>query len=79
MNKLAEYRKTIAAFLVGLAAFLGVVLPLLTDGLVTNQDVIAVILAFAGWLGGTAAVYQVPNATPIERVVDDVKSMGKRA
>lgn len=61
MNKLAEYRKALAAFLVGLAGFLSVVLPILTDGFISNGDVIASLGALAAWIGGTAAVYQVPN------------------
>jgi hypothetical protein len=61
--KFAEIRKAVAAFLVGLAGFLTVSLPLLTDGQVTNTDIVATVAALAAWLGSTAAVYQTPNAT----------------
>ena len=61
MDKLSQYRKAVAAFLVGLAAFLAIALPLLTDGVVTNADIVAVIGALAGWIGGTVAVERVPN------------------
>lgn len=73
MEKLAPYRKAAASFLIGLATFLGVVLPLLTDGVVTEQDIVAVILALAGWLGGTAVVYQVPNQVTANSVKESVK------
>lgn len=61
MKKFPTIRKAIASFLVGLGGFLTVALPLLTDGNVSNTDVIAVVGALAAWFGGTAAVYQVPN------------------
>jgi hypothetical protein len=57
-----QVRKAAAQFLVGLAAFLIIVLPLVTDGNVSDKDIIAVIGALAAWLGGTAVVYQTPNA-----------------
>lgn len=80
MEKIAPYRKAIASFLVGLAAFLGVVLPILTDGGVSNSDVIATILAFAGWLGGTAAVYQVPNQVTAGNIKENIEEgLGKRS
>ncbi|MCA1565815.1 MAG: hypothetical protein LC803_09295 [Acidobacteria bacterium] len=62
MDKLPEYRKAVAAFLVGMAGFLTVTLPLVTDGVVTNNDIVAVLGALAAWVGGTVAVERVPNA-----------------
>lgn len=64
MNNLPTYRKAVAAFIVGLGAFLAVILPLLQDGISTT-DIIAIAGALAGWLGGTGAVYQTPNE-PVE-------------
>lgn len=65
IEKITQYNKAIAAFLVGLAGFLTISLPLVTDGNVSNGDIVAVIGALATWLGGTGAVYQIPN-TPKE-------------
>jgi|GEM_PF-6156841 len=65
MKNFGTYRKAAASFLVGLAGFIGIVAPLLTDGKVTNGDIVAVIMSLAAWLGGTAAVYQTPN-TPLK-------------
>ncbi len=62
-----QVRKAAASFLVGLAGFLLVVLPLVTDGDISNADIVAMIAALASWLGGTAAVYTVPNATIKEK------------
>lgn len=59
--KFSEIRKAVAAFLVGLAGFLGSVLALLTDGNISNADIIATVVALAAWFGGTYAVYQTPN------------------
>lgn len=56
-----ECRKAVASFLVGMGGFLIVALPLLTDGNVTNPDIIATIAALATWIGGTVVVFQVPN------------------
>ena len=60
-------RKAIASFLVGLGGFLAVTLPLVTDGNISNSDIIAIIGALTAWLGGTAAVYQVPNESMKEK------------
>lgn len=62
VTKFSQMRKAVAAFLVGLAGFLIVALPLITDGNITNADIVAVVGSLGTWLGGTGAVYQVTNA-----------------
>lgn len=56
-----KYRKSIAAFIIGLAGVAAVVWPLVSDGNVSVGDTIAIVAAVASWLGGTGAVYGVSN------------------
>ena len=53
MSDLSRYRK----FVVALAAALGVLGSALSDGAVTMEESVAVVLAFLGAVG----VYQLPN------------------
>lgn len=55
IEKIAEYRKAVAAFLVPALVVLGAAL---ADGAVTAEEWIAVVVAA---LGSSAAVYAVPN------------------
>lgn len=61
LKKLPEVAKAVGAFMVGLSAFAGVVIPLVSDGNVSPLDAVAIMAAFGGWIGGTYTVYQVPN------------------
>lgn len=57
IEKIAEYRKAVAAFLVPALIVLG---GALTDGVVTPEEWVAIVIAA---LGTGAAVYAVPNKT----------------
>lgn len=60
-NDYKKYRKALAAFIAGLAGFLAVAYPLISDGRVSVSDIIAISGAFAAWLGSAGAVYSIPN------------------
>lgn len=61
MNKLRPYTKTIVAFLVGILQVLSLYVTLNADGKFSPEDVNAIITSVIIALGGTGAVYQLPN------------------
>lgn len=61
LSKLRPYTKTIVAFLVGSLQVLSLYVTLSTDGKLSPEDLNAMIYAVIIALGGTGAVYQLPN------------------
>lgn len=61
MEKLRPYTKAIVAFAVGCLQVASVIVMLNADGKLSAEDVNAVIGAVILAIGGTGAVYQLPN------------------
>jgi hypothetical protein len=61
VEKLAPYAKAATAFVVGLGGFLTILSTAMADGIMDAQEVTSVLTSLVTWLGGTFAVFQVPN------------------
>lgn len=61
MKEMAPYWKAVTAFIVGCLQVLALYVTLSADGKITPEDFNAIIATVILALGGTGAVYQVPN------------------
>lgn len=61
LEKYKPYTKAIVAFVVGCLQVLSLFITLTSDGILSAEDQVAIIGAVILALGGTGAVYQLPN------------------
>lgn len=61
LKKLNPIAKTVAAVLAGLGTVVALFVTLSADGVLSSEDVIALLVGIVGAISGSAAVYQVPN------------------
>jgi hypothetical protein len=61
VDKLAPYAKAASAFVVGLGGFLTILSTCMADNIVTTEEAVSILTSLVTWLGGTFAVFQVPN------------------
>lgn len=61
VKKMQPYTKAFVAFVVGMLQILSLFVTLNADGRLSPEDINAIIAAMIIALGGTGAVYQLPN------------------